>query len=500
MTELQQRFEKDRRRLLMDRSSPGRIGTTLPPLDVPEQELPSKEMLRDDLELPEVSEGELVRYFSQLSQFNFSIDHNFYPLGSCTMKYNPKLNDELASISGLTEIHPLQGDSTVQGALKILYELQGYLKEITGMAGVSLAPMAGADGELAGMLMTRAYHLDREDTQRRNVLIPDSAHGTNPASAAMAGFEVVSLPSNSNGDTDLDALRSSVGEDLAGLMITLPSTLGLFDTNILEVCRIVREAGGIVYGDGANLNALLGRVKLDDLGFDVVHSNLHKTFTQPHGGGGPGAGPVIAGPRLVPYLPAPVIELEVNEEGKERYSSATPEKSIGKMGAFHGNFGALVRAYAYISTLGKPGIAAVSEDAVINANYIMSQLRGYYDLPYDRTCMHEVVFSAKSLRRDHGVSALDVAKRLIDYGIHPPTMYFPLIVDEALMIEPTETETKETLDYFIAVMKEIAQEAKDNPKLLHEAPHNTPNTRVDEARAARRPDLRWRPSEASETR
>ena len=493
MTDLQQRFEEDRRRLLMDRSSPGRIGTTLSPLDVPEQELPSKEMLRDDLDLPEVSEGELVRYFSQLSQFNFSIDHNFYPLGSCTMKYNPKLNDELASIPGLTEIHPLQGDSTVQGALKLLYELQGYLKEITGMAGVSLAPMAGADGELAGMLMTRAYHLDREDAQRRNVLIPDSAHGTNPASAAMAGFEVVSLPSNSNGDTDLDALRSSVGEDLAGLMITLPSTLGLFDTNILEVCRIVRDAGGIVYGDGANLNALLGRVKLDDLGFDVVHSNLHKTFTQPHGGGGPGAGPVIAGPRLVPYLPAPVIEREVEEEGKERYSSATPEKSIGKMGAFHGNFGALVRAYAYISTLGKPGIAAVSEDAVINANYIMSQLRGYYDLPYDRTCMHEVVFSAKSLRRDHGVSALDVAKRLIDYGIHPPTMYFPLIVDEALMIEPTETETKETLDYFIAVMKEIAQEAKDNPKLLHEAPHNTPNTRVDEARAARRPDLRWRP-------
>ena len=495
MTELHQRFEEDRRRLLMDRSSPGRIGTTLPPLDVPEQELPSKEMLRDDLELPEVSEGELVRYFSQLSQFNFSIDHNFYPLGSCTMKYNPKLNDELASIPGLTEIHPLQGDSTVQGALKILYELQEYLKEITGMAGVSLAPMAGADGELAGMLMTRAYHLDREDTQRRNVLIPDSAHGTNPASAAMAGFQVVSLPSDSNGDTDLDALRSSVGEDLAGLMITLPSTLGLFDTNILEVCRIVREAGGIVYGDGANLNALLGRVKLDDLGFDVVHSNLHKTFTQPHGGGGPGAGPVIAGPRLVPYLPSPVVEREVDEEGKEKYSSATPEKSIGRMGAFHGNFGALVRAYAYISTLGKPGIAGVSEDAVINANYIMSQLRGYYDLPYDRTCMHEVVFSAKSLRRNHGVSALDVAKRLIDYGIHPPTMYFPLIVDEALMIEPTETETKETLDYFIAVMKEIAQEAKDNPKLLHEAPHNTPNTRVDEARAARRPDLRWRPSE-----
>ena len=494
MTDLLQKLDENRRRLLMDRSSPGRIGTTLPPLDVPQQQLPPQEMLRDELEMPEVSEGELVRYFSQLSQFNFSIDHNFYPLGSCTMKYNPKLNDEMASTPGLAEIHPLQPDSTVQGALKLMYELQQYLTEITGMAGISMAPMAGADGELAGMLMTRAYHLERNDTHRKNVLIPDSAHGTNPASAAMAGFEIVTLPSDSNGDTDLDALRSSVGDDLAGLMITLPSTLGLFDTNILEVCRIVRDAGGVVYGDGANLNALLGRVKLGDLGFDVVHSNLHKTFTQPHGGGGPGAGPVIVGPRLVPYLPSPVVERKVDEEGTEKYSLVSPEKTIGRMGAFHGNFGALVRAYAYISTLGTPGIARVSEDAVINANYILSQLKGYYDLPYDRACMHEVVFSAKTLRRDHGVSALDVAKRLIDYGIHPPTMYFPLIVDEALMIEPTETETKETLDYFIAVMKEIAQEARDNPKLLHEAPHNTPNTRLDEARAARRPDLRWKPS------
>ena len=491
MNRLQERNDENRRRLLMDRSSPGRIGTTLPPLDVPEQKLPADSMLRDELDLPEVSESELVRYFSQLSQFNFSIDHNFYPLGSCTMKYNPKLHDEVASLPGLAQIHPLQPVSTVQGALKLMHELQESLMEITGMAGVSLAPMAGADGELAGMLMIRAYLLERGEAQRKNVLIPDSAHGTNPASAAMGGFQVVTLPSDADGNTDLDALRSSVDDELAGLMITLPSTLGLFDANILEVCRIVHEAGGMVYGDGANLNALLGRVKLGDLGFDVVHSNLHKTFTQPHGGGGPGAGPVMVGPTLLSYLPTPVVERSI-QDGEEAYSLGTPEKTIGRMGAFHGNFGALVHAYAYIKTLGGVGVAQISENAVINANYILNQLRGYYDLPYDRLCMHEVVFSARNLKRAYGVSALDVAKRLIDYGIHPPTMYFPLIVDEALMIEPTETESKETLDYFIEVMKTIAQEAQESPELLHEAPHDTPNTRVDEAGAARRPDLRWR--------
>ena len=495
MTALMDKFDENRRRLLMDRSVSGRVGTTFPPLDVPEQAMPPSDMLRGELDFPEVSEGDLVRYFSQLSQFNFSIDHNFYPLGSCTMKYNPKLNDEISVMPGMADLHPLQPESTVQGALKLMFELQVYLDEITGMAGTCLAPMAGADGELAGMLMTRAYHLERGDTQRKNVLIPDSAHGTNPASAAMAGFEVVTLPSNSHGDTDLEALRNSVGDDLAGLMITLPSTLGLFDTNILEVCRIVRDAGGIVYGDGANLNALLGRVKLGDLGFDVIHSNLHKTFTQPHGGGGPGAGPVMVAERLLPYLPTPVVGRQVGQDGSETYSFDTPEKTIGRMGAFHGNFGALLRAYAYISTLGDVGIAGISEDAVINANYIMSQLKGYYDLPYDRVCMHEVVLSARNLKRAHGVNALDVAKRLIDYGIHPPTMYFPLIVEEALMIEPTETESKETLDYFIEVMKTIAQEAAEDPDLLHDAPHDTPNTRVDEARAARQPYLRWKRSE-----
>ena len=477
------------RKLLMDRSVPDRIGTTLLRCDVPIQPLPKHEVLRKNFDFPEVSEGEIVRYFSQLSQMNFSIDHNFYPLGSCTMKYNPKLNDEISSNPGFANLHPLQPESTVQGALKLLFELQQYLTEITGMKGVSLAPMAGADGELAGMLMARAYLLDNGGENRKTVLIPDSAHGTNPASAVMAGFNVVTLPSDSNGNTDLNALNELANDALAGLMITLPSTLGLFDSNILDVIKIVRDSGGIVYGDGANLNALLGKVKLGEIGFDVMHSNLHKTFTQPHGGGGPGAGPVIVGPRLVPYLPAPIV-IRHEENGSTIYSFHTPSDSIGKLGAFHGNFGALVRAYAYISTLGN-SLDQVTTDAVINANYIKSQLSEVFDLPYDRTCMHEVVLSAKSLKRDYGISALDICKRLIDYGIHPPTMYFPLIVEEALMIEPTETESKETLDNFIDVMKKIVSEAKEFPDLLHNAPHDTPNSRLDEARAARQPFLRW---------
>ena len=494
MNALQQRLATDRRRLLMDRSVPGRMGVSLPESDVPPQPMPPPDTLRDELDFPEVSENEIVRYFSTLSQLNFSIDHNFYPLGSCTMKYNPKVNDEIAALPGFADIHPLQPDATAQGALRLMWELQQRLIEITGMAGCSLAPMAGADGEFAGMLVARAYHRARGDDRRVKVLIPDSAHGTNPATASMCGFDVITLPSDANGDTDLDALRYSVGDDLAGLMITLPSTLGLFDSHILEVIRIVHESGGIVYGDGANLNALLGRVKLGEIGFDVMHSNLHKTFTQPHGGGGPGAGPIMVSERLMPYLPTPVAQRGVDADGGECYTLEAPPNSIGRMGAFHGNFGALARAYAYITTLGNEGIADISRDAVINANYIMSQLKDCYDLPYDRSCMHEVVFSARSLRRDCGVSALDVAKRLIDYGIHPPTMYFPLIVEEALMIEPTETESKETLDYFIEVMRAIAQEAQADPDALHAAPHDAPNTRLDEARAARRPDLRWRRS------
>ena len=481
----------------MDRTVPGRIGTTLPAVDVPEQALPPGEMLREALPMPEISESGLVRYFTQISTFNFSIDHNFYPLGSCTMKYNPKLNDEMAGLPGNSEIHPLQPESTVQGALALMHDLQEILAEITGMAGTALSPMAGAEGELAGMLMTRAYHRSRGDLGRTKVLVPDSAHGTNPASAAMAGFQVVTLPTDANGNADIDALGYVLGEDVAGFMLTQPSTLGLFNSNIVRVVEMVHDAGGLIYGDGANLNALLGRVKLGELGFDVVHSNLHKTFTQPHGGGGPGAGAVMVAERLVPFLPAPVVERTQGPDGSDMYRFATPPRTIGKMAAFHGNFGALVRAYSYIRTLGREGISAVSRDAVLNANYVLAGLREVYDLPYDRSCMHEVVLSASNLKREFGVTALDVSKRLIDYGIHPPTMYFPLIVDEALMIEPTETESKETLDQFIEIMKRIADEARNSPDLLRQAPHDTPNTRLDEALAARKPDLRWRAPQPS---
>jgi glycine dehydrogenase subunit 2 len=355
--------------------------------------------------------------------------------------------------------------------------------------------MAGAQGELAGMLMIRAYHVSRGDKNRKTVLVPDSAHGTNPASAAMCGYQVVSIPSDARGNMDVDALRQACNSETAGLMLTLPNTLGLFDTNILEICQAVHRAGGLVYGDGANMNAILGQTKLGHLGFDVLHINLHKTFSTPHGGGGPGAGPVCANSLLAPFLASPVVEKMTDSSGnKETYGLAEPERSIGKTAAFHGNFGMLVRAYTYIRGLGAEGLREISENAVINANYILNALKDDYHLPYDRSCMHEVVFSAKT-QKAKGVSALDVAKRLIDYGIHPPTMYFPLIAEEALMIEPTETESKETLDYFIQVMKDIAREADIDVQVLKDAPHHTPNSRLDEARAARKPDVRWKPAE-----
>ena len=480
---------RDTAKLLMERSVPGRVGMVAPPLDVPEQELPDAALLRTELELPEVSEPEVVQYFTNLSQLNFSIDTQFYPLGSCTMKYNPKVNDEMAFLPGFANIHPLQPEEASQGALELLHRLQGFLAEVTGMAGVSMATLAGAHGELAGVLMIRAYHQARGDTGRTKMAIPDSAHGTNPASAAMAGFDVVTLPSDANGNTDLDALHQLAGPDLAGAMITLPSTLGLFDTNILEVCRVVHEAGGMVYGDGANMNALLGRAKLGELGFDVAHLNLHKTFSTPHGGGGPGAGPVCCGEVLTPFLAAPVVA----EQGGV-FRLVAPEQSIGKISAFHGNFGVLVRAYTYIRTLGAAGLLSISGNAVLNANYIMDGLKDIYFLPYDRTCMHEVVFSADR-QRERGVSGLEVAKRLLDYGYHAPTMYFPLIVHEALMIEPTESETKETLDAFIGAMREIDREASEDPDLVRHAPHTTPVSRLDEARAARQPNLRWQRAE-----
>ena len=486
---------RDSSKLLMDRSEPGRVGSVLPPSDVPAQALPEASLLRTELELPEVSEPEVVQYFTALSQLNFSIDTHFYPLGSCTMKYNPKVNDEMAFLPGFAAAHPLQPAELSQGALELLFRLQGFLGEITGLPAVSLSTLAGAHGELAGMLMVRAYHLSREDGRRRKVAIPDSAHGTNPASAAMAGFEVVELASNESGNVDLEGLREIAGPDLAGVMITLPNTLGLFNTNIAEVCRVVHQAGGLVYGDGANMNALLGRAKLGDLGFDVAHLNLHKTFSTPHGGGGPGAGPVCAGETLRPYLPDPVVAKNGGESAPV-YRFETPERTIGKLSGFHGNFGVLVRAYTYIRTLGAAGMRSISGNAVLNANYLMQALKGTYHLPYDRTCMHEVVFSADR-QKAKGVSGLEIAKRLLDYGFHAPTMYFPLIVHEALMIEPTESETRETLDAFIQALKDIDREADDHPELIRQAPHTTPVSRLDEARAARRPDLRWQREEAA---
>ena len=486
---MQQGGNRDSSKLLMERSVPGRVGSVLPELDLPLQPLPEHSMLRTGLLLPELSEPEVVQYFTGLSQRNFSIDTHFYPLGSCTMKYNPKINDEVASLPGFSGIHPRQPADISQGALDLLFRLQGFLGEITGLPAVSLATVAGAHGELAGMLMIRAYHQACGDTDRRKVAIPDSAHGTNPASAAMAGFEVVELASDQNGNVDLDALHEVAGPALAGVMITLPSTLGLFDTNILEVCRIVHDAGGFVYGDGANMNAMLGRAKLGELGFDVAHLNLHKTFSTPHGGGGPGAGPVCANETLAPYLAAPII---THDSNRTTYELTTPESSIGKLAGFHGNFGVLVRAYTYIRTLGASGVFSISGNAVLNANYMMNALRGVYHLPYDRTCMHEAVFSA-DWQKARGAGGLEIAKRLLDYGFHAPTMYFPLIVHEALMIEPTESETRETIDDFVKALKAIDQEISNDPDLVKNAPHTTPVLRLDEARAARQPDLRWKP-------
>jgi len=474
-------------KLLMEHSVPGRRGVRLPPLDVPEQPLPESSLLRDNLPLPELSQPEVVRYFTRLSQLNYSVDTHFYPLGSCTMKYNPKVNDQVASLPGMASIHPLAPEESSQGALKLMHRLQDYLSDISGMAATSLATMAGAQGELSGVLMIRAYHLERGQPQRRTMLIPDSAHGTNPASAAMGGFQVTSIPSDSHGNMDLTALKEVVNDDLAGIMLTVPSTLGLFENDIVEICDVVHRAGGLVYGDGANMNALLGQAKLGELGFDVMHINLHKTFSTPHGGGGPGSGPVCAGEWLAPYLPGPIVE----DNGQE-YQLTMPAKSIGKVSAFHGNFGVLVRAYAYIRALGGEGLRQVSEDAVLNANYLMAKLKDAYDLSYDRLCMHEVVLSA-SRQKKQGVRGLDIAKRLLDYGFHAPTMYFPLIVDEALMIEPTEAESKETLDAFIEAMLSIANEVAEDPDIVSHAPHTTPVSRLDEVRAARQPDLRWQP-------
>jgi len=466
-------------------SSPGRTGVTYPDPDVPRANLP-EELLRKELPLPELSEVDVIRHFVKLSTFNYSVDSGFYPLGSCTMKYNPKINEDTARLPGFANLHPLQPIETTQGALVLMYQMQEWLKEISGFDAITLQPAAGAHGEFVGVLIMRAYHKDRKDTKRVKMLIPDSAHGTNPATSAMTGLKVVQIPSDERGNVDLEALRAEADETLVGMMLTNPNTLGLFDENVEEVCKIVHDAGGLMYGDGANMNALLGIAKMADLGFDVMHYNLHKTFSTPHGGGGPGSGPVGVTAELAPFLPAPIIaEIEEEVEGvPPLYGLVDPSKTVGRVKAFHGHFGIIVRAFTYIAMHGPDGLRDISEYAVLNANYLLARLRDAYHVPYDRICMHE--FVAEGRWKDApDIHALDIAKRLMDYGFHPPTNYFPLIVHEALMIEPTETENKGTLDAFVDAMLVIAKEAREEPELLHAAPQKTPFGRLDEVKAAK---------------
>lgn len=466
-------------------SAPGRVGVRFPAPDVPLTPLPD-EFLRTDLPLPEVSEVDVVRHFTRLSRLNYCIDHGMYPLGSCTMKYNPRVNEQAARLPGFANVHPMQAVDTVQGSLQLMYELQEWLKEIAGFAGITLQPAAGAHGELTGILIMRAYHMSRGDQKRTRVLIPDSAHGTNPATSAMSGFEVVNVATDADGNVDLNKLQTLCDDTVAGIMITNPNTLGLFDCNILDVTRIVHQAGGLVYGDGANLNALLGIARPGDMGIDIMHFNLHKTFSTPHGGGGPGSGPVGVSAALVDFLPSPVVEIvdEGSDEEPPLYGFAHPPKSIGRMKSFFGHFGMLVRAYTYIAMHGPDGLRKVAEDAVLNANYLLARLKKTYTLPYDRICMHEFVLEGRWADVPD-VIALDISKRLMDYGLHPPTNYFPLIVHDALMIEPTETESRESLDQFAEAMEAIAAEARRDPQLLKEAPHTTPVRRLDEVKAAR---------------
>ena len=477
--------------LLFELGAEGRIGYSLPEMDIEEialEELIPSDFIREsEAALPELSELDIMRHYTALSKRNHGVDSGFYPLGSCTMKYNPKINENVARYNGFAHIHPLQDESTVQGALELMHDLQESLKEITGMDEVTLQPAAGAHGEWTGLMMIRAYHESRGDLQRTKVIVPDSAHGTNPASATVAGLETITVKSNEQGLVDLDDLRRVVGNDTAALMLTNPNTLGLFEEQILEMARIVHEAGGKLYYDGANLNAVLSKARPGDMGFDVVHLNLHKTFTGPHGGGGPGSGPVGVKKDLLPFLPSPQV---VRDGEKFRLDYNRPQ-SIGRVKPYYGNFGINVRAYTYIRTMGPDGLKAVTEYAVLNANYMMRKLAPYFDLPYDRHCKHEFVLSGRRQKK-LGVRTLDIAKRLLDFGYHPPTTYFPLNVEECLMIEPTETESKETLDGFIETMIQIAKEAEETPDVVLEAPHTTVIKRLDETLAARKPVLRYR--------
>jgi glycine dehydrogenase subunit 2 len=477
--------------LIFEKGAPGRMCVDLPKPDVPVKpvgELLPEGMLRTEPPaLPEVAEPELVRHFVNLSQKNYSVDGNFYPLGSCTMKYNPKINEDIASLPGLDLVHPLMPEGLVQGSLRLMHELEACLCEIGGLDRVSLQPAAGAQGELTGMLMVRAYH-EANGEPRGKVIIPDSAHGTNPASAHLAGFEVVEVKSNADGLVDLERLRALVGADTAGFMLTVPNTLGLFEKDIIKISNIIHDAGGLMYMDGANMNALVGLVRPGDMGFDVVHFNLHKTFSTPHGGGGPGAGPVGVKAHLAPFLPSPTVE----RDGDRYFLDYNHPHSIGRVQAFNGNFGVLVRAYAYIRSMGPEGMREISENSIINANYLLARLRDHYQLAHERHCMHEVVFSGRR-QKDKGVHTMDIAKRLLDFGFHAPTVYFPLVVEEAIMIEPTETESKQTLDAFIDAMVQIAKEVIEDPEKVRTSPHNTQLSRLDDAGAARHPVIRHKP-------
>ena len=471
-------------KLIFEKGAPGQHLTLMPACDVPEAALSRPRT--EPLELPHVSETELTRHYTALAKRVHGVNDGFYPLGSCTMKYNPKINEDMANLPGFTQIHPLQGEETVQGCLEVLHESEKLLCEVTGMNAMTFQPAAGAHGEFTGLLLIKAYHTHRQDTGRTKIIVPDSAHGTNPASAVMAGYTVVNVPSSPDGCVDVEALRAAVGPDTAGLMLTNPNTVGIFDRNILEITRIVHDAGGLCYYDGANLNAVMGVVRPGDMGFDVIHLNLHKTFSTPHGGGGPGAGAVGCKEFLAQFLPGPMVAKD--EKG---YHFTVPAHSIGRVKNFCGNFAVVVRALTYVLTLGREGIPEAAKNAVLNANYMMKKLGEKYAMAYAGPCMHEFVMTLVDLKEATGVSAMDIAKGLLDHGIHPPTMYFPLIVHEALMIEPTETESQETMDEVCQVFLDLWDLAHENPQALHDAPTKTPVRRLDEVGAARNPVLRY---------
>lgn len=476
--------------LIFERSREGRYAYSLPQSDIKtdsvERILDDKFIRKNKAEFPEVAELDLVRHYTELSNKNFGVDSGFYPLGSCTMKYNPKINEKVARISGFAESHPLQEEEQIQGSLEIIYSLQEELKEITGMDEVTLQPAAGAHGEWTALMIFKAYHIKNGEGHRNEVIVPDSAHGTNPASASFAGFKSVTVKSNERGEVDIEDLKRVVNENTAAIMLTNPNTLGIFEKNIMEIREIVHEAGGLLYYDGANLNAIMDKVRPGDMGFDAVHLNLHKTFTGPHGGGGPGSGPVGVKKELASYLPKPMV---IKDGDTFKYDNDI-ENSIGRVKPFYGNFGIYLRAYTYIRTMGAQGLQEVSEAAVLNANYIKARLKDRYEIPYEQYCKHEFVLSG-SKQKEYGVRTLDMAKRLLDFGVHPPTIYFPLNVEEGMMIEPTETESKETLDYFIDAMLQIADEVESNPDNVLEAPHTTIIDRLDETTAARKPILKF---------